>query len=211
MTTEADDPVFETARAAYATVSPHLNDKALRAAINAATADLRGALELAIADKNEAVSLLDAATAERDAAVARAEQRTAAFDLRTFSAANRERCTSPQGFNHVMESWSLAEWTNAMAGECGEAANITKKLLRHRDGVGGNYKPGDDDVEELRRRAAKECADVIIYADLCIQAAGFDTATVLADVWNKKSEDVGYVGRWPAEPRGDGDEGAGRG
>lgn len=113
------------------------------------------------------------------------------MDLKRFSEINRQRCTSPAAFNHQLDSWSPAEWTNAMAGEAGEACNVTKKLLRHRDGLAGNVKADDQDVAKLREKAAKEIADVIIYADLAMQALGFDTSDVIRQVFNEKSVQLG--------------------
>jgi len=113
------------------------------------------------------------------------------MDLNRFSRVNLERCTSPQGLNHSLESWSEAEWTNAIAGELGEAANLTKKLLRHRDGVAGNVKTEDQDIDYLRRQAAHEIIDAIIYADLAIQRLGFNTSELLVGVFNRKSDQLG--------------------
>jgi len=113
------------------------------------------------------------------------------MNLEKFSKVNLERCTSPEGFNHSLESWSEAEWTNAILGELGEAANLTKKLLRHRDGVAGNVKPEDQDVDYLRRQAAHEIIDAMIYADLTIQRLGFNTAELLKGVFNRKSDQLG--------------------
>jgi len=48
---------------------------------------------------------------------------------------NKARCESATGFNHQISDWSLSDWMTALAGEVGEAANIIKKLNRHRDKV----------------------------------------------------------------------------
>ncbi|HAY82395.1 MAG TPA: hypothetical protein DCY79_21515 [Planctomycetaceae bacterium] len=74
-----------------------------------------------------------------------------------FQAANRARCEA--GF-FALDQWSIAEWTNAMAGESGEACNIAKKLIR------GDY----DRAETISALLdlAEELADVITYADLCM-------------------------------------------
>jgi hypothetical protein len=127
------------------------------------------------------------------------------MNLEKFSKVNLKRCTSPEGFNHSLESWSEAEWTNAMQGEYGElleivcllgaslgkASNLTKKLLRHRDGVAGNVKPDDQDIDYLARQAAEEIADVIIYADLAMHRLGFNTSEMVVGVFNRKSEQLG--------------------
>jgi hypothetical protein len=111
-------------------------------------------------------------------------------DLRLFGKVNLERCTASNGFGHALDSWSIAEWTNAMMGEGGEACNLAKKLLRHRDKVAGNYKAEDKDVKSLKLRTAKEICDAIIYADLAIQSLGFQTADLLVEVFNAKSEQL---------------------
>lgn len=107
-----------------------------------------------------------------------------------FSVVNLARCVSPDGFCHALESWSIAEWTNAAAGEIGEACNLAKKLLRHRDGVAGN-KPEDQDVESLKRRCAEELADVVIYVDLAMQFLGYDMNETVRRVFNRKSDELG--------------------
>lgn len=108
-----------------------------------------------------------------------------------LSAVNLARCTAPDGFNHPLASWSVAEWTNAVAGEAGEACNLAKKLIRHRDGVAGNYKPEDQDQANLRRRIAEELADVVIYCDLAMAAVGYDFATTVREIFNRKSAELG--------------------
>src|ERR1700674_2252434 len=125
---------------------------------------------------------------EREAALAQAEPPP---EEQRFSDVNLARCTAPDGFGHALESWSIAEWTNAMAGEAGEACNLAKKLLRHRDGVAGNKKAEDKDVESLRLRCAEELADVVIYADLAMRALGYDLNETVRRVFNRKSDELG--------------------
>lgn len=60
------------------------------------------------------------------------------MNLSDFSRKNRERCESPEGFNHKLTDWSLSDWMTALMGELGEAANVAKKLNRIRDGIPGN-------------------------------------------------------------------------
>lgn len=111
--------------------------------------------------------------------------------VRRFSDVNFARCTASDGFGHPLDSWSIAEWTNAAAGEMGEACNLAKKLLRHRDKVAGNKKAEDQDVESLKRRCAEELADVVIYADLAMQALGYDLEETVRFVFNRKSKELG--------------------
>lgn len=112
------------------------------------------------------------------------------MELQLFSKINRERCTSPGGFNHTLDTWSYAEWTNAIAGEVGEACNLTKKLTRHRDKIPGNIKKVDQSVDILKLRAAQELADAFIYIDLAIQALGFNTSKIVRDKFNDKSRQL---------------------
>jgi NTP pyrophosphatase (non-canonical NTP hydrolase) len=105
-----------------------------------------------------------------------------------FSKANRERCESPQGFNHPLSGWSSSDWMTALVGEVGEAANIVKKLNRVRDGVPGNKISAD----ELRAMLRKELGDVFVYLDLMAQSLGFSIADAAAEVFDAKSVEIGY-------------------
>lgn len=106
-----------------------------------------------------------------------------------FSHANRERCESPTGFNHTLDSWSLSDWLTATMGELGEAANIAKKLNRVRDGIPGNKEA----PEELQAAFREEIADVFIYLDLLAQSQGFTLAEVVPEKFKKTSAKIGYV------------------
>lgn len=105
-----------------------------------------------------------------------------------FSEANRERCESPQGFNHPLHGWSSSDWMTALVGEVGEAANVVKKLNRVRDGVPGNKLS----ALELRDQLRKELGDVYVYLDLMCQSLGFSIADAAAEVFNAKSTEIGY-------------------
>jgi len=105
-----------------------------------------------------------------------------------FSKRNLLRCESPTGFNHKLSSWSLSDWMTATAGELGEAANIIKKLNRVRDGIPGNA----ETPEQLRHQLAQELADVAIYLDLMVQAAGFDLDEIREAKFAKTSKKIGY-------------------
>lgn len=117
----------------------------------------------------------------------------------TFSDLNRNRCESPQGFNHRLDSWSLSDWMTATAGELGEAANIIKKLNRVRDGITGN----SETPEELRLMLADELADVAIYLDLLMQAAGFNPEQIRTTKFDKTSAKIGYPYKCAAIKGGD--------
>jgi NTP pyrophosphatase (non-canonical NTP hydrolase) len=93
--------------------------------------------------------------------------------FKKFSETNRKRCETD--FKHPLGDWSVAEWTNAMAGECGEACNFAKKMLR------GDK---DIDVEDL----AKELADVVCYADLVASKLGIDLGEWVVKKFNEVSD-----------------------
>lgn len=108
--------------------------------------------------------------------------------FRAFSEANRERCESPAGFNHSLDSWSTSDWLTAVLGELGEAANVAKKLNRVRDGI-----PGNRETEaELRSKLARELADTFIYLDLTFQSLDLDISAAVTEVFDAKSEEIGY-------------------
>jgi NTP pyrophosphatase (non-canonical NTP hydrolase) len=105
-----------------------------------------------------------------------------------FSAANRRRCESPNGFHHPLYAWSLSDWFTAVAGELGEAANVAKKLNRVRDGITSNDKTPD----QLRADLADEIADTFIYLDLLAQSQGIDLAGAVISKFNRTSRKIGY-------------------
>jgi NTP pyrophosphatase (non-canonical NTP hydrolase) len=97
---------------------------------------------------------------------------------------------------HATESraWSIAEWTNALCGEAGEAANIAKKLLRYDLGITGNR--GEDQQRQvLTDKLARELADVVHYAVITAERAGVDLEQALVDTFNDKSEQLGFPER----------------
>lgn len=105
-----------------------------------------------------------------------------------FARANRERCESPQGFNHDLGSWTASDWVTAIVGELGEAANIVKKLNRYRDNIPGNKETAD----ALRAKLRREIGDTFVYLDLLCQSLGFVVSEAAVEVFNAKSEEIGY-------------------
>lgn len=101
--------------------------------------------------------------------------------------------------------WSGADWSNAMVGEVGEAAeafinlvkgsgraaNVVKKLRRAETGH-----PGILDADlELTRLLGEELADVIIYADLLATYYGLDLGAEVVSKFNAVSEREGFSER----------------
>ncbi len=102
--------------------------------------------------------------------------------------------------------WSMAEWTNAVAGEVGEACNIAKKLRR--GDFGPPYTPGYiAGCSEL----AHELADVVIYADLTCFRCGHSTDTLISNIdlgvnnANGLAECTNRIAEWAGQACGDAD------
>lgn len=76
--------------------------------------------------------------------------------------------------------WLLSQWSNAVCGELGEAANIIKKIER-----------GDLSIEEARPMLADELADVVTYLDILAYRAGIDLGQATVSKFNRVSERVG--------------------
>jgi NTP pyrophosphatase (non-canonical NTP hydrolase) len=112
------------------------------------------------------------------------------MNMHEFSRENLARCTSPNGFNHPLASWSLSDWMTATLGELGEAANVLKKLNRVRDGIPGNA----ETPEQLQEMFADELADSFIYLDLLAQAAGVDLPAAIRSKFDRTSGKIGYGG-----------------
>lgn len=95
---------------------------------------------------------------------------------------------------HPPESvpWTGADWSNASAGEMGEACNVVKKLRRIETGVPGSQDP---DQEVLISYLADEIADTIIYLDLLAAHYGIDLATAVRTKYNRVSVREGFEER----------------
>lgn len=96
------------------------------------------------------------------------------MDFKELAKANLVRCE--KSF-HALGDWSPSDWSNAMAGECGEVCNLTKKLRR-----------GEDIPVE---RIGGEIADTVIYADLLAQRLGLSLGDLVVKTFNAKSVEVG--------------------
>lgn len=96
-----------------------------------------------------------------------------------------------------LDEWNIAEWSNAMAGEAGEACNATKKLRR----IECKMQQADGDtvapktLAEARAKVAKEVGDTVIYADLLARQAGFTLEECVRMAFNQISEREGFPER----------------
>ena len=107
--------------------------------------------------------------------------------LRETNARRVERWHGPES-----EPWSGADWSNAMAEEMGEAANVVKKLRRGETGVVGSNDPSR---EELLQKLGAELADTIIYADLLAQHYGINLGAAVVWKFDAVSEREGFPER----------------
>lgn len=82
------------------------------------------------------------------------------------------------------DNWTLADWSNALAGEVGEACNVVKKIRRPQLGTIGN----SADTPAYHKQLESEIGDVLIYLDLLAKAAGLDLAECAMRAFNEKSE-----------------------
>lgn len=88
--------------------------------------------------------------------------------------------------------WTGADWSNAMCGEAGEAANVVKKIRRQETAHLGAVDP---ELSVLRPRLAEELADTLIYADLLAAHYGIDLAQAVKDKFNAISAREGFPQR----------------
>lgn len=89
-------------------------------------------------------------------------------------------------------TWTGADWSNAMCGEAGEAANVVKKLRRAETGWVHTV---DISPSELRAALADEIADVLCYLDLLANHYGIDTEAALVSKFNRVSDRAGLSQR----------------
>jgi NTP pyrophosphatase (non-canonical NTP hydrolase) len=89
-------------------------------------------------------------------------------------------------------AWTGADWSNALCGEVGEAANVVKKLRRYEEGLKGELDPSEP---ELLAMLAEELADVVTYLDLLAEYYGINLATAIVEKFNKVSERQGFPER----------------
>lgn len=125
--------------------------------------------------------------------------------LATISRARCEAQFAP------IDEWTPWDWSNAMAGEVGEACaegltllaalsassgkvcNLTKKMARIWPGNQFQQsfnKPEDERIEELRERMALELGDVVLYAELLAQRVGKTLEWCVTEAFNRKSDQI---------------------
>lgn len=112
---------------------------------------------------------------------------------------NARRCARWHGPD--TEPWTGADWSNAMCGEAGEAANVVKKLRRietgtaHAGRAAGDAPGTGPDYEELVAALAHELADTVIYADLLAEHYGIHLPGSIVAKFNLVSIREGFPER----------------
>lgn len=118
----------------------------------------------------------------------RESQVTLTFD--ELAETNRTRCQ--KWHNPDTEPWTGADWSNAMCGEAGEAANVVKKLRRCETRTSSPMDPPED---QLRRALSHEIADVILYAFLLADHYDINVERAVIEKFNLVSERQGFPDR----------------
>lgn len=128
----------------------------------------------------------------------------------TFDALRDANSTRLARWHGDDDDWTLADWSNAMCGEAGEAANVVKKIRRTDsvlwdaqkypgDGASAHAKLADMPAAEARaallENLANELADVVCYADLLAHHAGIDLGGAVASKFNRVSAAQGFPER----------------
>lgn len=109
---------------------------------------------------------------------------------------NAARCNRwHNGFPGGDDSWSGADWSNAMQGEAGEAGNVVKKLRRIELALWGNRKEGDTSRPELLAKLAEEIADTYLYLDLLSTYYGVDIEAAIVSKFDRISIEAGFPER----------------
>lgn len=109
-----------------------------------------------------------------------------------FSRVNKERASTWHPGFPDEDSWSIADWSNAMCGEAGEAANVVKKLRRIETSVQGAVDPNWD---VLIQKLADEIGDVFAYLDLLATKCGIGLVDAAVSKFNRISEREGLPHR----------------
>lgn len=91
------------------------------------------------------------------------------------------------------DPWTLADWSNAMAGEAGEACNVVKKIRRLDLGMRSHRTK--ETREELLKKLGHELADNLLYTFLTADAAGIDLEAAVREKFNLVSEAEGFPER----------------
>lgn len=111
------------------------------------------------------------------------------------SSTNRRRANRWHPGFPVDDTWTGADWSNAMCGEAGELANVVKKLRRIETGHDTNPLKPEQTQGYLLKALADEVADVFLYLDLLAAKYGVDLPGAIVRKFNEVSERQGFPDR----------------
>lgn len=104
----------------------------------------------------------------------------------TFDQLRNINVTRCEEIFHTLNSWGPTDWAAAMAGECGEACNVTKKIRRLQ--ISPRILPDrTPEYQNLVTALGTELADTVIYADLFAARMGLDLGQCVVDKFNADS------------------------
>ena len=92
---------------------------------------------------------------------------------------------------HGAVEWTLGDWGNALAGECGELCNVIKKIRRDQTGLTHEQRTPEHRYQQLK----EEIADVYIYLDLIATMCNVHLPSAVQEKFNKDSEKRGFPQR----------------
>ena len=121
-------------------------------------------------------------------------QQPSPLTFAALMAINVERCQRWHPGFPDDDTWTLSDWSNAMAGEAGEACNVVKKIRRYETGQFGLLDPPEEDLKPM---LAHEIADVLLYAFLLAHKAGIDLEQAVREKFNIVSERQDFPERLP--------------
>lgn len=87
----------------------------------------------------------------------------------------------------VLTDWTVADWANALAGECGEVCGAVKRL-RHIQEQMQRHDPVVMTEDTAREEAGKELGDLITYAALLANELGVSLDDVVRQKFNEVSK-----------------------
>lgn len=117
----------------------------------------------------------------------------------TFDKLSEQNAARAERWHAGGDEWTASDWSNALAGEVGEACNLVKKVRRHEtrvdrvEGGAGSY--NTPDLDELLLGIADEIADIIIYADLLARHFDIPVEEAVRRKFNRVSEAQGFPER----------------
>lgn len=108
-----------------------------------------------------------------------------------FRKVNVARCID--GFKRQINDWTPTDWATAMAGECGEACNIIKKMRRLAnvpEDVTGLTLADQYKYSQLELELADELSDLVTYVDLLAARFQIKLSKAVVSKFNEVSDRV---------------------